>query len=135
MRTRRIAHIARQAGALAVAAVTAASTANGYRPLARHGYPSIWSWGFGLVVTELPLQTLASQIGGLALTSRRLTRHVRAIAWVVAGLSAFGLLNFWRAGHQATAPLTAALDSGLGTGRRTDSASLWRQPAGGGTAK
>ena len=33
------------------------------------------------------------------------------------------------------APLTAALNSGLGTDRRTDSAGLWRRPAGGGTAK
>lgn len=135
MRTRRIIHIARTAGALAVAALTAASTVNGYRPLARHGYPSMWSWAFGLVVTELPLQTLASQLGGLALTARRLTRPVRTVAWLVAGLSALGLLKFWRAGHQANVPLTAALDSGLGTDRRTDSASLWRQPAGGGTAK
>ena len=55
--------------------------------------------------------------------------------WLVAGLSALGLLNFSRAGHQAKVPLTAALDSGLGTRRRTDSAGLWRQPAGSGTAK
>jgi acetyl esterase/lipase len=135
MRTRRIIHIARQAAALAAAALSAASTVNGYRPLARHGYPSMWSWAFGLIVTELPLQTLTSQLGGLALTARRLTRPVRTVAWLVAGLSALGLLKFWRIGHQANVPLTAALDSGLGTDRRTDSASLWRQPAGGGTAK
>ena len=76
MRKARIVHVTRQVAALGVAAVTAASTANGYRPLARYGYPSLWSWVFGLVVTELPLQTLASQIGGLALTARRLTRPV-----------------------------------------------------------
>jgi len=135
MRKARIIHITRQVGALAVAAVTAASTINGYRPLARNGYPSLWSWAFGLVVTELPLETLASQLGGLALTARRLTRPVRTVAWLVAGLSALGLLNFSRAGHQANVALTAALDSGLGTERRTNSAGLWRQPAGGGTAK
>jgi acetyl esterase/lipase len=115
--------------------VTAASTLNAYRPLARSGYPSLLSWVFGLVVTELPLQTLASQLGGLTLTSHRLTRPVRTIAWLVAGVSALGLLNFNRAGHQANVPLTAALDSGLGTGRRTDSAGMWRRPAGDGTAK
>ncbi|MFY9921910.1 MAG: alpha/beta hydrolase [Mycobacterium sp.] len=135
MRKAQALHIARQVGALAVAAVTAASTLNGYRPLARIGYPSIVSWVFGLVVTELPLQTLVSQLGGLALTARRLTRPVRTVAWLVAGLSALGLLNFSRAGHKANVPLTAALDSGLGAGRRTDSAGLWRRPAGGGTAK
>jgi acetyl esterase/lipase len=135
MRKDRIVHITRQVAALAAAALTAASTINGYRPLARNGYPSLWSWAFGLVVTELPLQTLASQLGGLALTARRLTRPMRAVAWLVAGLSALGLLNFSRAGHQANVLLTAALDAGLGTHRRTDSAGLWRRPAGGGTAK
>jgi acetyl esterase/lipase len=135
MRKARIVNIARQAGALAVAALTAASTLNGYRPLARNGYASLWSWAFGLVVTELPLQTLVSQLGGLAFFARRLTRPVLTVAWLVAGLSALGLLNFSRAGHQAATPLTAALNSGLGTDRRTDSAGLWRRPAGGGTAK
>ncbi|QZT60309.1 alpha/beta hydrolase [Mycolicibacterium austroafricanum] len=135
MRKARIVHIARQAGALAVAAVTAASTLNGYRPLARRGYPSMVSFGFGLVVSEFPLQTLVSQLGGLALTARRLTRPVRAIAWVVAGISAVGLLNFNRAGHRAGVPLREALDRGLGTARRTDSTGLWRRAAGAGTAK
>src|SRR5271166_3379997 len=135
MRTARIIHVIRQIGSLAVTAVTAASTLNAYRPLARNGYPSLFSWAFGLVVTELPLQTLLSQLGGLALTARRLTRPVRAVAWLVAGISALGLLNFSRAGYQANVPLAAALDSGLGTSRHTDSAGLWRRPAGGGTAK
>lgn len=135
MQKNRAAHIARQVGALAVAALTAASTLNGYRPLARKGYPSIFSWAFGLVVTEFPLQTLVSQLAGLLLTARRLTHPVRRTAWIVAGLSALGLLNFNRAGHQASAPLTMALDNGLGTHRRTDSAGLWRRPAGDGTAK
>ncbi|HYB81869.1 MAG TPA: alpha/beta hydrolase, partial [Mycobacterium sp.] len=106
MRTDRIIHIIRQIGSLAVTAVTAASTLNAYRPLARSGYASLYSWMFGLVVTEFPLQTLASQLGGLAMTARRLTRPVRAAAWLVAGISALGLLNFNRAGHQANATLT-----------------------------
>lgn len=135
MHKARIIDIARQLGALAAAALSAAATVNGYRPLARNGYRSLWSWAFGLVVSELPLQTLASQVGGLALTARGLTRPVRAVAWLVAGLSALGLLNFSRAGHKADAPLGAALDDGLGPGRRTDSVGLWRRPAGGGTAK
>ena len=135
MRRSRIIHIIRQIGSLAVTAVTATSTLNAYRPLARNGYLSVFSWVLGLVVTELPLQTLASQLGGLALTGRRLTRPVRTIAWLVAGVSALGLLNFSRAGHRANVPLTAALDSGLGPTRRTDSSGLWRRPAGAGTAK
>ncbi|HZC52297.1 MAG TPA: alpha/beta hydrolase [Mycobacterium sp.] len=135
MRKARIIHIVRQLGSLVVTAVTAASTLNGYRPLARTGYRSLYSWMFGLVVTELPLQTLVSQLGGLALTARRLNRPVRTIAWLVAGVSALGLLNFSRAGHQANVPLTEALDDGLGPSRRTDSTGLWRRPAGAGTAK
>src|SRR5262249_45987643 len=131
----RIIHIIRLIGSLAVTAVTAASTLNAYRPLARSGYPSVICWLFGFIVTELPLQTLVSQLGGLALTARHLTRPVRTTAWLVAGISALGLLNFSRAGHKANVPLAAALDSGLGTARRTDSAGLWRRPTGGGTAK
>ena len=131
----RIIHSIRQIGSLAVTAVTAASTLNAYRPLARNGNLSVFAWAFGLVVTELPLQTLASQLGGLALTARRLTRPVRTLAWLVAGVSALGLLNFSRAGHQANVALTAALDSGLGPTRRTDSSGLWRRPGGAGTAK
>src|ERR1700756_4811155 len=115
MRTARIIHIIRQLGSLAVTAVTAASTLNAYRPLAPSGYLSLFSWLFGLVVTELPLQTLVSQLGGLGVTARRLPRPVRTIAWLVAGVSALGLLNFSRAGHRANVPLTAALDDGLGT--------------------
>lgn len=135
MRTGRVIHVIRQIGSVAVTTLTAASTVNAYRPLARDGFPSLYSWMFGLVVTELPLQTLLSQLAGLALTGRRLTRPVRIAAWVVAGLSAISLLNLSRAGHRANVPLTEALDGGLGADRLTESANLWRRPAGGGTAK
>ena len=67
----RFIHIVRQIASLAVTAVTAVSTLNAYRPLARKGYLSVFSFIFGRVVTELPLQTLVSQLGGLALTARR----------------------------------------------------------------
>jgi acetyl esterase/lipase len=135
MRKARTSHIPRQVGAIAVAALSAATTLNGYRPLVPKGYPSIFAWGFGLVVTEFPLQTLLGQLAGLLVTARRLTRPVRTTAWLLTGLSAVGLLNFRRASHQATGPLTAALDNALGTDRRTESSGLWRRPAGEGTAK
>lgn len=135
MHEARTMHTLRQIGSLVVTAVTAASTLNAYRPLARRGYLSMFSWMFGLVVTELPLQTLASQLGGLAVTARRLTRPVRALAWLVAGVSALGLVNFNRAGHKANVPLAEALDNALGPARHTESAGLWRRPAGAGTAK
>ena len=119
MRTARILDLLRQVGSLIVTAVTATSTLNAYRPLARSGYASVFSWMFGLVVTELPLQTLTSQVGGLALTARRLNRPVRALAVLVAAISALGLLNFSRAGHKADAPLREALDDALGPDRPT----------------
>src|ERR1700730_5694432 len=135
MQKARLIHHARQIASLVVTAVTATSTLNAYRPLARKGYPSLFSWFFGLVVTELPLQTIASQLGGPAWTARRLNRPVRTIAWLTAAVSALGLLNFSRAGHQANVPLTKALDDGLGPAHRTDSAGLWRRPAAPGSAK
>ncbi|SPM31936.1 alpha/beta hydrolase [Mycobacterium terramassiliense] len=135
MQKARLVHHLRQIASLVVTAVTAASTLNAYRPLARTGYPSLFSWMFGLVVTELPLQTMASQLGGLALTARRLNRPVRILAWITATISALGLLNFSRAGHQANVPLTKALDDALGPSRRTDSEGLWRRPTGAGSAK
>src|ERR1700757_3413799 len=128
MRTARIVHIIRQAGSLAVTAVTAASTLNAYRPLARKGYLSVFAWLFGMVVTELPLQTLVSQLGGLALTAHRLNRPMRIAAWLVAAASAAGLLNFSRAGHQANIPLAVALNDGLGPDRRTHGTNLSRRP-------
>ncbi|WP_163758171.1 alpha/beta hydrolase [Mycobacterium botniense] len=126
----RFIHIIRQTGALAVAALAAALTVNAYRPLARNGYPSLYAWLFGLVGTELPVQLVAAQLAGLALTARRLTRPVRTLSWLVTGAAAAGLLNFSIAGHRANRVLSAALDSGLGPHRRTDSAGLWRRPAG-----
>src|ERR1700752_2394030 len=102
MQRARIGHIIRQAASLLVTALTAASTLNAYRPLARRGNLSIFSWMFGMIVTELPLQTLASQLGGLALTGHRLTRPVRAIAWLVAGIPAQGLVDFSRARPRPT---------------------------------
>ncbi len=135
MQKERLIHHIRQVASLVVTAVTATSTLNAYRPLARRGNLSLFSWMFGLVVTEFPLQTLVSQVGGLALTARRLTRPVGTLAWLVAGISAAGLLNFNRAGHKANVPLTKALDEGLGPSRRTDSTNLWRRATGDGTAK
>ena len=41
MRKPRIIHITRQVAAWAAAVLSAASTINGYRPLARNGYPSL----------------------------------------------------------------------------------------------
>ena len=54
----RIIHIVRQSGSLTVTAVTAASTLNALPAVGAQRIPVAVSWAFGLVVTELPLQTL-----------------------------------------------------------------------------
>ena len=60
--------------------IGAAATLNGYRPLSRNGFSSMLAWYYGLVVSELPLQTIAGQAGVLATASRWLPRGVRRFA-------------------------------------------------------
>ena len=134
MRKPRIIHITRQVAASAAAALSAASTINGYRPLARNGYPSLWSWAFGLVVTELPLQTLASQLGGLALTARRLTRPVRGCVADSGPLGA-GFADLQSRGPPGQCPADCSIGQGFGDPSPHQLTGLWRQPAVGGTAK
>jgi len=104
-------------------------TANGYRPLTRHGYGSLYAFGYGLFVSELPVPTLAAQVAAFAAVSRRLSPRVRLFSWVVSGLSWLGLLGLRRSGRTANEPLTAALDAELGPDRRTESGDLWQRPA------
>ena len=112
-----------------------AVTANGYRPLSKRGYPSMYAFSFGVFASELPLQMIAAQFAALAAITRRLSPRLRRFSWLVSALSWVGLLGLHRLGRQANVPLTAALDAGLGTDRRTESADLWKRPAGAGTAK
>ncbi|BBU21712.1 alpha/beta hydrolase [Mycobacterium xenopi] len=110
-------------------------TANGYRPLGKRGYPSLGAFAYGVFATELPLQMLGAHLAMIAAVSRRLSRQVRWFSWAVSAISWLGLVGLHRMGRRANAPLTAALDEGLGSERRTESADLWKRPAGAGTAK
>jgi acetyl esterase/lipase len=112
-----------------------AVTANGYQPLGKRGYLSVYAFSFGVFASELPLQLIAGQFAALAAITRRLSPRLRWFSWLVSALSWLGLLGLNRLGHQANLPLTAALDAGLGIDRRTQSADLWMRPAGAGTAK
>jgi acetyl esterase/lipase len=112
-----------------------AVTANGYQPLSKRGYLSMYAFSFGVFASELPLQMIAGQFAALVAITRRLAPRLRRFSWLVSALSWLGLLGLNRLGHQANLPLTAALDAGLGTDRRTESADLWKRPAGAGTAK
>jgi acetyl esterase/lipase len=112
-----------------------AVTANGYQPLSRRGYLSMYAFSFGVFASELPLQLLVSQFALLAAVTRKLTPRLGRFSWLVSALSWCGLVGLNRLGHQSKLPLTAALDAGLGTDRRTESGDLWKRPAGAGTAK
>ena len=112
-----------------------AVTANGYQPLSKRGLLSTYAFSFGVFASELPLQLIAGQFAALAAVTRRLSPRLRWFSWLVSALSWLGLLGLNRLSHQANLPLTAALDAGLGTDRRTQSADLWKRPAGAGTAK
>ncbi|EID11493.1 membrane-bound esterase LipM [Mycobacterium xenopi RIVM700367] len=112
-----------------------AFTANGYRPLSKRGYPSLFAFAYGVFASELPLQMLGAHLAAIAAVSRRLSPSLRWFSWVVSAISWLGLLGLHRIGRTANVPLTAALDEGLGSERRTDSADLWKRPAGAGTAK
>jgi acetyl esterase/lipase len=122
--------------ALLVSVFGLAFTANGYRPLTKHGYGSLYAFSYGVFASELPMQVLGAQLAGLAAMSRWLPRWVRRFSWLVSALSFLGLLGLRHVGHTADEPLTAALDAGLGPDRRTESGELWKRPApGGATAK
>jgi hypothetical protein len=112
-----------------------AVTADGYQPLSKRGYLSIYAFSFGVFASELPLQLIAGQFALLAAVTRKLSPRLRRFSWLVSALSWLGLAGLHRIGAQADQPLKAALDAGLGTARRTESGDLWKRPAGAGTAK
>lgn len=128
--------VKRRLAAAAGSSLGLAATVNGYRPLAKKGYPSVLAFACGVIVTELPLQMVAAQAAGLALVARRLPPRSRRIAGLASAASWLGLVGLNQIGHRANGPLTAALDAGLGADRCTVSAGLWRHPEPlGGTAK
>jgi acetyl esterase/lipase len=110
-------------------------TANGYRPLTKRGYLSMYAFSFGVFASELPLTVLVGHLAALTAVTRWLSGRLRWFSWLVSGAAWLGLLGLHRIGRDADRPLTAALDTGLGAGRRTESGDLWKRPAGAGTAK
>ncbi len=110
-------------------------TANGYQPLGKRGYLSMYAFSFGVFASELPLQLLVGQFALLAAITRKLSPRLRLFSWLVSAPAWLGLAGLHRIGARADQPLKAALDSGLGPDRRTESGDLWKRPAGAGTAK
>ena len=122
--------------ALLVSVLGVAVTANGYRPLTKNGYGSVYAFSYGVFASELPIPVLGGQLFTLAGLSRRLPPRVLRFSWLVSALSWLGLLGLQYVGNKANEPLIAALDAGLGPDRRTESGDLWnRRAAGGATAK
>lgn len=105
-----------------------ASTINGYRPLAKRGYPSLSAFAFGLFASELPLQLIAGQSALLAALSRWLSPQARRDGWLISAISWLGLLGLNHAGRTADRPLKAALDAEFGADRRADGNDLWKRP-------
>ena len=119
-----------------VSVVSFAFTANGYRPLTKDGYGSVFAFAYGLFASELPLQTSASSSRRWPHCRAGCRARIRRFSWLMSALSGLGLLGLRQLGHRANEPLTAALDAGLGADRRTESGDLWKRPApGGATAK
>jgi acetyl esterase/lipase len=118
----------RRWAAVAAASVGAAATVNGYRPLASTGFRSVLAFASGLATTEMPLQNLAAQSGAVVLLARAAPPGARRYVGMLWGASCLGLLGLNQVGRRADVTLTAALDQGLGTRRRTDSSGLWERP-------
>ncbi|HEV7420301.1 MAG TPA: alpha/beta hydrolase [Mycobacterium sp.] len=123
----RTARAGRRWAAGAAAAVGAVATVNGYRPLSSRGFSSVLALAAGLLATELPLQSMLAQTGAVALLAGAAPPRTRRTAGLLWAASCLGLLGLNQVGRRADAPLTAALDQGLGAERRTDSAGLWEQ--------
>ena len=126
----------KRAAALLLSLFVAVITANGYRPVTKRGFPSLYAFGFGVFASELPLQIATGHAAAFLPLSRGLGRHTGLIAWLVTAASWVGLAGLYGVGRRADKPLTAALDAGLGSARRQNSRGLWEEPApGGATAK
>jgi len=59
---KRIKQFVASAVALVGAVISGAFTANGFRPLSKRGYSSLYAFGYGVVASELPLQMLAYHV-------------------------------------------------------------------------
>ena len=107
--------------------VGALATLNGYRPV-KKGYLSVPSFIAGMVVTELPLQTMVAHGAVIGATWRAQSPRMRWVSAILSGACFAGLLGLNRVGRQANVPLTRALDEGLGPCRGPRSASTVKAP-------
>jgi acetyl esterase/lipase len=101
--------------------VPLALTANALKPVSRTGRLSAWAFPPGWHVSELPLATLAAQLGGTALALRggRWRTRDGALRIAAQAASAAGLVALQRAAADSGRVLERALQDGLGVGYRS----------------
>ncbi len=105
---------------LAASAVGAARTVNAWRPISRTGRGSVFAFGDGVTVSEMPLHTIAWQAAltaGFATAGAHHTRAGRA-GLALTAASWAGLVALDRIASQADEVLDAALVDGLGSDYR-----------------
>jgi len=116
-----------RAASVSAVVVGALATLNGYRPV-KKGYLSVPSFIAGMLVTELPLQTMTAQAAAIGATWRAQSRRMRWLSATASAMCFVGLLGLNRIGRQANVPLAAALDEGLGSGRVSKADSSVKAP-------
>ena len=87
--------------AVLVSVLGFAFTANGYKPLTKHGYGSGFAFGYGVFASELPLQMLGVQLTALAALSRRLPPRIRRSAGWCRRCHGWG---YWACAASGTGP-------------------------------
>jgi acetyl esterase/lipase len=116
---------------LAIGAAGALATLNAWRPLSRTGRASGLAFPSGVVVSELPLHTLAAEVAAAATLGTaggwRPRRGRTGLALMAA--SAAGLVALHRVAAQSPAVLEAALVEGLGDDYRQRMAAEFAPPA------
>lgn len=103
-------------GLFTVAALSAANTANAYRPFTRTGVASLPVMGLGMLTSELPLHVLAVQSAAMLRAADGETfRTTKGLAGVaLSAASAAGLVGLHRAAGRSDEVFERALIEGLG---------------------
>ncbi len=101
---------------LALSTLGLASTANGWRPFARHGWAAMPSFSSGLVTSELPRSVIVVQAAGTVVAARKGALRTKAgKAGLALNLaSAAGLVGLHLDARQSAEVLEDALVEGLG---------------------
>ncbi len=112
---------------LAGAVLGAAATANAHQPLAQRGLLGLGgAWAAGVLVSELPVQTLALQAPAVALAFRQGAHRTPSgqAGLALTAASWAGLMSLARSNARSTDVLDASLTEGLGAFYHEEAVSL-----------